>query len=161
MFKGGCGVGSGGNEWLGRVFVGGCGVGSGGNEWLGRVFVGDCGVGSGGNERFGRALVGDCRVGSRGNEWLGRVFVGGCRVGSRGNKRFVALFATVAADFHLGGRDGRLQLADRARGLRDEPLQRRHHRVQFGRVDPRRLTHDVSRLSSSGLAAVHWPVPTF
>ncbi|MGY1948774.1 hypothetical protein [Nocardia asiatica] len=158
---GGCGIGSGGNERFGRVFVCDCGVGSGGNERFGRVFVGGCGVGSGGNEWLGCVFVGGCGVGSGGNERFGRALVGGCRLGSRGNKRFVALFATVAADFRLGGRDGRLQLADRARGLRDEPLQCRHHRVQFGRVDPRRLTHDVSRLSSSGLAAVHWPVPTF
>lgn len=83
--------------------------------------------------------------------------LGDDRFGARRNRLFAVV---VAADERFRGRDGCLQLADRARGLRDESLQGRHHRAQFARVDPRRLTHDVSRLSSSGLAAVRWPAPT-
>ncbi|MGW5216931.1 hypothetical protein ACWEQA_03575 [Nocardia sp. NPDC004085] len=67
----------------------------------------------------------------------------------------------VAADEPFGGGDGRFQLADRPGSVGNEPFQGRDHRAQLAGVDPRRLTHDVSRLSSSGLAAVRRPAPTF
>ncbi len=85
----------------------------------------------------------------------GRCFGRGLRSpGLRYRNRQCARMVESVAELRLGGRDGCLQRADRPGGVGDEPLQCRYHRPQFARVDPRRLTHDVSRLSSSGRAAV-------
>lgn len=89
---------------------------------------------------------------------LGRCFR--CEHSGRQDGRCRGMIDPVADDEPFGGGDGRFQFADRPGSIGNEPLQGGYHRAQLTCVDPRRLTHDVSRLSSSGLAAVRRPAPT-